>query len=54
MSAKLFEEHLQEQMQRALQPPSCERPLALKNRPERENRQWHFKGKKLQHAEMKP
>jgi hypothetical protein len=33
MSAKLFEEHLQEQMRRVLQPPRCERPLALKNRP---------------------
>jgi len=35
--AKLFEEHLLEQMLRVLQPPECERPLALKNRLERKN-----------------
>jgi len=39
--AKLFEEHLPEQMRRVLQPPKCERTLALKNRLERENRQRH-------------
>jgi len=63
MSAKLFEEHLQEQMRRVLQPPSCERPLACpgilkvagQNRPERENRQGInlSHGKKFQHAEDK-
>jgi len=35
--AMLFEEHLPEQMLRVQQPPKCERSLALKNRPEREN-----------------
>ena len=35
--AKLFEEHLPEQMRLVLQPPKCERSLALKNRLERKN-----------------
>jgi len=39
--AMLFEEHLLEQMLRVQQPPKCERALALKNRPERENWQVH-------------
>jgi len=32
-TAKLFEPFLPEQKGRVLQPPSCERPFALKNRP---------------------
>jgi hypothetical protein len=38
-TAMLFEPYLLEQIGRVQQPPSCERPFALKNRPERENGQ---------------
>jgi len=40
-TARMFEWFLQEQKPRVPQPLSCERPFALKNRPERETWQWH-------------
>jgi hypothetical protein len=41
VTAKLPERYLLEQIPRVLQPPKCERSLALKNRPERAKRQIH-------------
>jgi len=45
-TAKLFERYLPEQIPRVLQPPSYEKPLALRNRPERTARRLHYKDKR--------